>query len=555
MLNAWRRTAAGRYIVATMLATAGLLATIAFQPYLQRTVFVLAFLSVSLIAWLAGFGPALLGIAISVLGIDYYVIPPAGFQFAPVEIVSVTAYILVALLISWLHTSAVGHQRLADQRAALLEEQQQTLQQQTIELEQQMEEAQVLQEELSMLNTELTQAAERLERRGEFLEQAQRSAHLGSWEWEIATNEVTWSDEMFRVYGVEPGSIAVSFETFLGFVPPEDREMVQRAVQEAFERREPFAFDHRIVRPDGTIRWLHGKGHVVADDAGIPLRMIGSGQDITERRRIADEQARLYREAAAARAEAEAANRAKLDFLASMSHELRTPLNAIAGYVQLLEMEIHGSLTAQQRSHLERMRKAQVHLQGLVEQVLGFARIESGHLRFTMADFALRDALVEVHEIVEPQIVAKSLRFEILACPPGTTVHGDRERVEQILMNLVANAVKFTEPGGRVAISVEQAADFVTIHVMDTGRGIPAEKLEAIFEPFVQLLPRTDEARSGIGLGLAISRELSRAMGGDVAATSVVGDGSTFSLRLPAARGAPDASLTGQPEGSSAAAL
>src|SRR5436190_3912531 len=172
-----------------------------------------------------------------------------------------------------------------------------------------------------------------LEEARRLLEDAESITHLGSWAWEISTNRVTWSDEMYRVYGFEPGSHAPTYEGFLSYVHPDDRAMVETAIRRSFETHDPFAFDHRIVRPDGTERTLHGKGRVIMGPDGHPLRMVGSGHDITEQASVRAQHERFMRELVAA-------NQVKMAFLTRMSHELRTPLNAIDGYAELLTMGI-----------------------------------------------------------------------------------------------------------------------------------------------------------------------------------------------------------------------
>jgi signal transduction histidine kinase len=244
------------------------------------------------------------------------------------------------------------------------------------------------------------------------------------------------------------------------------------------------------------------------------------------------ENARLFRDAAAARAEAEAANKAKSEFLAAMSHELRTPLNAIAGYTTLLEEEIKGPVNDEQREYLRRVRRSQGHLLGLINDVLNFAKLEAGRVQFHPSDVPLRETLAEVDELIAPQVGAKEIHYEDRGCPDTLIVRADREKMRQIILNLLSNAVKFTPAGGRITIECGTAAGrMVAVTVRDTGMGIPANKLEAIFEPFVQVGKGAD--REGTGLGLAISRELARTMGGDLTATSVLGAGSSFTLTLP----------------------
>jgi len=235
-----------------------------------------------------------------------------------------------------------------------------------------------------------------------------------------------------------------------------------------------------------------------------------------------------------ARHVAEGANRAKASFLANMSHDLRTPLNAISGYVELLELGLRGPVTEAQLVDMARIKRSARHLLVLIDDILNFARVEAGRLEFRLADVPMATLVAELEELVAPQVAAKALRFERGAV--GGTASADPEKLRQALLNLLSNAVKFTPPGGRIALATATDGDQVRIEVSDTGRGIAADQLERIFEPFVQVgRGLTTPATDGVGLGLAISRELARAMDGDLTVTSTPGVGSTFTLVLPRA--------------------
>jgi signal transduction histidine kinase len=253
------------------------------------------------------------------------------------------------------------------------------------------------------------------------------------------------------------------------------------------------------------------------------------------------ERARLVEAERAARSEAEAANRAKSEFLTTMSHELRTPLNAIGGYAELLELGVRGPVTEHQQADLARIRRANQHLTGLVTDILNFARIDAGQVEFRVADVDLAVVLADVEPLVGPQFVARGIAFGQDGCAPGAPgvphlVRADPEKLRQILINLLTNAVKFTEAGGRVELACETdaAAGLLRVHVTDTGRGIPADQLAHVFAPFVQVdRHRTLESQQGVGLGLSISRDLARGMGGDLTVESTLGMGSTFTVTLP----------------------
>ncbi|WP_420126140.1 PAS domain-containing sensor histidine kinase [Longimicrobium sp.] len=255
--------------------------------------------------------------------------------------------------------------------------------------------------------------------------------------------------------------------------------------------------------------------------------------DVTEYRRAELEREALLRDAQAARAEAEAANRAKADFLASMSHELRTPLNAIGGYVELLELGIHGALAEAQRGALGRITANQRHLLTLINDILSFARLEAGSIEFDVHPLNAQEVLASVESLVAPQAEARGVAYTSEPCDPSLCFLGDAERVRQVLLNLVGNAIKFTGAGGWVVLSCAADDAWVELRVRDNGVGIPPEEQERIFDPFQQVGRRLSQPQEGVGLGLAISRDLARAMAGDLTVQSVPGEGSVFALRLP----------------------
>jgi signal transduction histidine kinase len=257
---------------------------------------------------------------------------------------------------------------------------------------------------------------------------------------------------------------------------------------------------------------------------------------LVENARLYESEREARREAETARAEAEAANRAKSEFIANMSHELRTPLNAIAGYVELLEMGLRGTVSDAQREDLRRIQQNQRLLLALINDVLNFAKLEAGHVEFETSNVSVHEVLSAMEGLVMPQLMGRSLSYEYKPANPKLTVFGDREKLQQVVLNLLANAIKYTGNHGKIELSTSEAGDCVLIHVRDTGRGIPADKFENIFEPFVRIDTGYSRPTEGTGLGLAISRDLARAMGGDLTVASTLGKGSTFTLKLPRGR-------------------
>jgi signal transduction histidine kinase len=252
-----------------------------------------------------------------------------------------------------------------------------------------------------------------------------------------------------------------------------------------------------------------------------------------ERARLHEAEHAARMEAEEARARADEANRAKTEFLAVMSHELRTPLNAIAGYAELLEIGIHGPLNDSQREAVARIQRSERHLLGLINDVLNFAKIDAGHVDIHVTTMPVHEALAALEVLVDPQVRAKHLTYAYTPCASDVAVDADPEKVRQILLNLLSNAIKFTEPKGQVTVTCDVGPRLVRLRVTDSGIGIPSDKLDRIFEPFVQLQPGRTRTHEGTGLGLAISRDLARAMHGEITVESTVGVGSTFTLTLP----------------------
>jgi signal transduction histidine kinase len=315
----------------------------------------------------------------------------------------------------------------------------------------------------------------------------------------------------------------------------------------------PLRYDRDGTGPQDT--WYNVRYEPVRGLDGAAWGVLNFAVEVThqvrarhEVERLLAESERARGEAEAARAEAQAANRTKGEFLAVMSHELRTPLNAIGGYAELIELGIHGPVTSEQRSALARIQASQRHLLGLIAGVLDYSRVEAGAVTYRLTDVPVGEAVAEAETLVAPQLRAKGLGYAWSGAPPGLRVRADREKLQQVLLNVLGNAVKFTDarPGvpGRIEVACAVAdagggdgatGGYVDLRIRDTGAGIAQEKLAGVFEPFVQADQRLTRPQEGVGLGLAISRDLARGMGGDLTAESVPGVGSTFTLRLPRA--------------------
>lgn len=298
---------------------------------------------------------------------------------------------------------------------------------------------------------------------------------------------------------------------------------------EVAEEKGRFEDEGWRVRQDGSLFWANVVITTLRDDAGELVGFAKITRDLTERRaaeRRAIEDARRV-------AEAEAESRAKSEVLATMSHELRTPLNAIGGYVDLLNMGVYGPLTEDQKEILERVQAGQRRLLRLINEVLNFTSVEAGGLTYDIGPVVLAEVLDDVEVMIGPQASDRGIEVEWHRAKEGAVALADRARVEQIVLNLVTNAVRYTERGGRVRVRPFVREGQALVEVSDTGAGIEEQHREAIFQPFTQLGRSLTSPHEGTGLGLAISRDVARAMGGDITVRSTVGEGSTFTLSLP----------------------
>ena len=319
-------------------------------------------------------------------------------------------------------------------------------------------------------------------------------------------------------------------EGWLSVLHPDDLATTIDRWRRSLRTGEPYEVEFRLwSAPHGSYRWHIGRASAQRDDAGTIIRWFGTNTDIEDSKRAQAELQRLTNEA-------QEANRAKSQFLAAMSHDLRTPLNAIGGYAQLIELGVRGPVTEEQRADLARIQRSKNLLDRLVSEVLDFAKLGAGRLELRIAPIDVAQLLSSVIDMIRPQLREKQLTLDPLDCSGGVAVSGDIDRTQQILLNLLSNALKFTPAGGRLAIRVEVGEQHVDIAVSDTGIGVPADQLDRIFEPFVQAKRALQASDRGVGLGLAISRQFARAMAGELTVKSVVGEGSTFTLTLPRAR-------------------
>lgn len=369
--------------------------------------------------------------------------------------------------------------------------------------------------------TELKQQERALRKSEERLAEAQRIAHVGNWEWDIARGSLHWSDEIYRIFGLIPTSRGTTYKNFLGAVHPDDRERVQRSVQETLEAGTPYELDHRIVHPDGTVRVVRERGRVFRDESGKPVRMAGTAQDITDWRQAQEERLRLEKELR------EGHEMRLLGQLTSgVAHEVRNPLNGILALSEALILEVGDN--PQYRRYIQLMWEQAKRLSALMEDLLTLgkpAQLESyadipvgSFVESTVRDW--RQTLAAVHHPVSVRI-SDGVQ--------GCTVKGHAPRLEQVLINLLDNAAGYAAEGNETTVSVHcRDKGWVSIEIADRGPGISREDLSKVFDPFFTT------RKGGVGLGLAIVRSIVERHGGDVSVRNNAPQaGVTVTVRLP----------------------
>ena len=360
---------------------------------------------------------------------------------------------------------------------------------------------------------------------------------LGSWVHELDHDPVHWDEGMFRLRGVRSPARVVSDEEMAGYVHPEDRGWVMADRRQRLHSSEHWRRTFRVQWPDGTVRWLASRSVPIFDAQGRPLRRLGLNWDVTES--VTAEQAVRERERAVAE------NRAKSQLLSRVSHELRTPLNAVLGFTELLRSERAGQDPALRRRWLDHVDVAGHHLLALIDDVLDLSRLDAGQMRISPQAVALAPLVRSTLPLVEQQAAAQGVAVAAEDALDGT-VQADPVRLRQVLLNLLSNAIKYNHSGGRVQVSTRPDGDGWRLLVVDTGRGIDAESLRLLFEPFQRL----DADASGIrgsGIGLAVSRALVQQMGGRIEVDSTPGQGSVFSVLLPGSAAAAAAAAGDDP--------
>jgi PAS domain S-box-containing protein len=459
---------------------------------INRFQFLLFFPAVMVSGWLGGFSPGLTATLLSAAIVDYGWIAPRGTLMidSKPDAIAVLLFVVTGALISALN--AVWRRVERERVAALV--------------------------------------SERVAR--EQLHAAIEAGRMGTWEFTIPTGVVKWSPGLEAIHGYAPGTFPSTFEAFKGEIHPDDRAGVLAAIGAAIEQRRDHHIEYRIVRRDGSVRWVEGRGQLFSDGDGKPERMVGVCVDVTDRKESEHALRRTMDAELEAKRQAEAANRAKDDFLAVLSHELRTPLNTILGWAAMLRS---GGLSAHRAEHaleiIERNARAEARL---VESLLDVSRIVAAKLEVRREPLDLGAVVDAAVDSCQPVAGDKDIWVDLDVPAAPVVIHGDEVRLQQIVGNLLANAIKFTPRRGHVKVTLVTEGGHAVIRVRDDGDGIAPDFVPHLFERFRQAEGTTQRVRGGLGLGLAIVRELVRAHDGTVSAASDgPGKGATFTVTLP----------------------
>jgi PAS domain S-box-containing protein len=359
--------------------------------------------------------------------------------------------------------------------------------------------------------TERKQAEEALLTSEEQLRLALEAGKIGVWDWDVQHDTLTWSERVYELHGVSKDSFTVTVENFISLVHPEDKAWVQEAIEKALTANAPFNIDLRIVTPQGVTRWLTTSASVTYDKAGKPIRMLGATSDITEQKEL---------------------EQRKDEFIGMASHELKTPITTLKARTQLLKRRLEKQGLSEAVQALAKMEMQIDRLTRLVADLLDISKIQAGRLDYAEERIALDAFLYDIVETAQQMSATHTL------CIHGASdayVIGDSDRLEQVFLNLISNAIKYSPLADKVDIHIETTRDTVTVKVQDYGVGIPTEHQSKIFDRFYRAYDEKNKTFPGLGMGLYISAEIVKRHGGEISVDSMEGEGTIFAVSLPVA--------------------
>lgn len=364
-------------------------------------------------------------------------------------------------------------------------------------------------------------------RRADQLKEAESLARMGNWRWQIGEEEILWSDELYKIFGVTREIFKPSLETMNRMINRRDINKVNQAFQRAIIEQNDYDMEFRVRRPDGEERTIHCEGRCAIDSHGEAVALYGIMQDMTER--LAHEQALKE-----AKDSAERAYAAKTQFLANMSHELRTPLNAIIGFSEMIQQQLLGPVgNPKYLDYINGVHESGEHLLNIISDILDMSKIEAGKYELSLEEVNVTKTIKLALHMMESRALDNDVKITIEKFDENAHIVADRRAFLQVVLNLLSNAVKFSHKGGKVSVACKALKNDITIKVIDAGIGIPANKLATITNPFEQVSSSYTRDHEGTGLGLAITKELIELHGGTLTIESALGKGTTATIRMP----------------------
>ena len=365
----------------------------------------------------------------------------------------------------------------------------------------------------------------------------QKFANIGTWDWNIKSGDLFWSERIGPLFGYEKDVPETNYDNFLAAVHPEDKDTVISAINNCVNKGDKYDLEHRVVWPDGSVHWMHESGDVIRSETGEALHMLGVVRNIDDRKN--SELALII-----AREEAEKANLAKSEFLSSMSHELRTPMNAIMGFSQLLQVDTKDPLNEYQLDNVNEVIKASSHLLELINEVLDLAKIEAGRIDLSFESVVLSEIIADSLPLITSLANQRGIEITLTwnyekinlrqLMQHSLMVRADRTRFKQVLINLLSNAVKYNSENGDIIIACNKIDNNrMRISISDTGEGLTQEQQEKLFMPFNRMSSEKKYIE-GTGIGLVITKNIVELMGGSIGVDSKPGEGSTFWVELSA---------------------
>jgi signal transduction histidine kinase len=341
---------------------------------------------------------------------------------------------------------------------------------------------------------------------------AQEIAKLGSWEWDVKQDKITWSPELYKLFGVHPLAIDLKYDTYLQLIHPDDTKLLSRKISNSFKNKQAFKADHRILMADGSLKYIHSEGRPLVDEHGTVIKMSGTAQDVTDMHNL---------------------DIAKRDFISLASHQLRTPASSVKAFLSLLLEDHVGELNKKQRTFIAKANESNNRQLEIIDGLLNLASIQSGKIFLKKQPVDLRGLLKQSLSHYQPVLKFKKQRFILNKSKQPVIINVDASHVQMAIDNLVSNAIKYTPEKGRITITTRATKTAAYLEVADDGIGIAKQDLSSLFQKFSRLNNPASQTVGGSGLGLYLAKAIIELHGGTITVRSQLGVGTQFKIKLP----------------------